>query len=184
MNKLINQLNDHIETINSVQKFEKDLDLLITKLKKTISNKNKVIFCGNGGSAADSEHLCAELIGRFKNNRRPYPALSLNSNIANITCISNDYGYENLFSRQLEGIGSKDDILFAYTTSGNSQNIINVLKQAKKMQILTVAFLGKDGGKCKGLGDFEFLINSSSTARIQECHMFLGHYICSQLEKI
>tara|TARA_Y100001935_G_C17307332_1_gene513211 strand:+ start:68 stop:622 length:555 start_codon:yes stop_codon:yes gene_type:complete len=184
MNKLTNQLNDHIETISSLQKFENELNKLISKVKKTILNNNKVIFCGNGGSAADSEHLCAELIGRFKSNRHPYPALSLNSNIANITCISNDFGYENVFSRQLEGIGSKNDILLTYTTSGNSQNIINVLAQAKKMQITTVAFLGKDGGECKGLADFEFLINSFDTARIQECHMFIGHFICSQLEEI
>lgn len=184
MKNFNDQIKDHIETVQSLASFENDLNKLIMSLKKAIEYKNKIFFCGNGGSAADSEHLCAEFIGRFNKNRVPYPAISLNSNIANITCISNDYGYEKLFSRQIEGLGSKDDILFTLTTSGNSQNIIHVLKKAKNIGIKTVAFLGKDGGNCKGLSDFEFLINSNDTARIQECHMLLGHFLCSQLEEI
>ncbi len=184
MKNFNDQIKDHIQTVESLTSFDNDLNQLITSLKEVIQYKNKIFFCGNGGSAADSEHLCAEFIGRFNKNRIPYPAISLNSNIANITCISNDYGYDKLFARQLEALGSEDDILFALTTSGNSQNIIQVLKEAKNIGMKTVAFLGKDGGKCKDLSDFEFLINSHDTARIQECHMLLGHFLCSQLEEI
>ena len=178
------QIKDHLETIKSLTSFDNDLNKLILNLKKIIQSKNKIFFCGNGGSASDAEHLCAEFIGRFNENRSPYPAISLNSNIANITCISNDFGYDQLFARQLEALATKEDIVFALTTSGNSQNIIQGLKQAKIIGMQIVTFLGKDGGECRGMGDFEFLINSNDTARIQECHMFLGHYICSMLEKI
>jgi len=183
MNNLNSQINNHIKTIESLINFDNDLNELILSLKKIIKSKKKIFFCGNGGSAADSEHLCAEFIGRFNKNRKPYPAISLTSNSANITCISNDYGYNQLFARQLEALATKDDILFALTTSGNSQNIIEALKSAKIIGMQTVTFLGKDGGKCKDLGDFQFLIDSNNTARIQECHMFLGHYLCSQIDE-
>jgi D-sedoheptulose 7-phosphate isomerase len=184
MNDFNKQLETHIETIKTLTEFDEKLSELILNLKNIIQSNNKIFFCGNGGSASDSEHLCAEFIGRFKKNRRPYAAISLNSNIANITCISNDYGYDQLFARQLEALATKNDILFALTTSGNSENIIQGLKQAKIIGMQTVTFLGKNGGKCKNIGDFEFLIKSNNTARIQECHMFLGHYLCSQLEEI
>ena len=178
------QIQNHLETIKSLTSFDNDLNKLILSLKKIIQSKNKIFFCGNGGSASDAEHLCAEFIGRFNKNRPPHAAISLNSNIANITCISNDFGYDQLFARQLDALATKDDILFALTTSGNSKNVIQGLKQAKIIGMQTVTFLGKDGGKCRGMSDFEFLINSNDTARIQECHMFLGHYLCSQLEEI
>ena len=183
MKNFSNQIKDHIQAVQSLTSFENDLNRLIISLKEAIEYENKIFFCGNGGSAADSEHLCAEFIGRFNKNRKPYPAILLTSNSANITCISNDYGYNQLFARQLEALATKDDILFALTTSGNSQNIIEALKSAKIIGMQTVTFLGKDGGKCKDLGDFQFLIDSNNTARIQECHMFLGHYLCSQIDE-
>jgi D-sedoheptulose 7-phosphate isomerase len=184
MNDFNKQIDSHMEAIKTLTQFDQKIDELILTLKHAIRSNNKIFFCGNGGSASDSEHLCAEFIGRFKNNRRPYAAISLNSNIANITCISNDYGYDQLFARQLEALATKDDILFMLTTSGNSKNIVEVMKQAKIIGMKTVAFLGKDGGDCKNLADFEFLIKSNNTARIQECHMFLGHFLCSAVDEI
>ena len=137
-----------------------------------------VFFMGNGGSAADCEHLAGELVGRYKKNRKPYKAISLTTDTSVITCIANDFGYEKIFERQLQGIGQKGDLLIAFSTSGNSKNIINVLKMAKKLKIKSISLLGKDGGKCKKLSDYNYVVPSKSTANIQEVHHLIGHIFC------
>ena len=145
--------------------------------------ENKTIFwCGNGGSASDAQHLAGELIGRFKGNRRPLKSISLNADSAVMTCIANDYGYEHIFSRQVEGLGVKGDILVGITTSGNSQNILNAFEVADKKGMITIGLLGKGGGMAKNLVNHSIIIASDSTARVQEMHILVGHILCDLIE--
>jgi D-sedoheptulose 7-phosphate isomerase len=153
---------------------------------KVIANalqyKNTIFWCGNGGSAAESSHLAVELIGRFKNNRRSLPSLSLNADTSAITCIANDFGYDEIFSRQLEGLGKKGDVLVVLSTSGKSENISRVLRKAKDLGIVSIALLGKGGGIAASLSDYSIVIDSEETARIQEVHLLLGHTLCEYAE--
>lgn len=148
----------------------------------SLKNGNTIFWCGNGGSAAESSHLAVELIGRFKNNRRSLPSLSLNADTAAITCIANDFGYGETFARQLEGLGKKGDVLVVLSTSGNSENILKALQKAKGMGITSIALLGKGGGKAAVLSDYAIVIDSEETARIQEMHLLLGHTLCEYAE--
>jgi len=148
-----------------------------------IKTGKKLIVCGNGGSAAQADHMMGELIGRYKDDRTPFPCLNLSASEATSTCISNDYGQEEIFKRSLEALGDGGDILLVLTTSGHSKNVREAVKKAKQMGITTIALLGKDGGPLKGQADYEIIINSQSTARIQEGHLFILHSICDYLEK-
>ena len=148
----------------------------------SLKNENTIFWCGNGGSAAESSHLAVELIGRFKNNRRSLPSLSLNADTAAITCIANDFGYDEIFARQLEGLGKKGDVLVVLSTSGKSENILKVLQKAKGMGITSIALLGKGGGQAVALSDLAIVIESEETARIQEMHLLLGHTLCEYAE--
>jgi D-sedoheptulose 7-phosphate isomerase len=148
----------------------------------SLKNENTIFWCGNGGSAAESSHLAVELIGRFKNNRRSLPSLSLNADTAAITCIANDFGYDEIFARQLEGLGKKGDVLVVLSTSGKSENILEVLQKAKGMGITSIALLGKGGGQAVVLSDYAIVIESEETARIQEMHLLLGHTLCEYAE--
>jgi len=147
-----------------------------------IASGRTIYWCGNGGSAAESSHLAVELIGRFKNNRRPLPSISLNSDTSAITCIANDFGFEDIFCRQLEGLAIKDDVLIVLSTSGNSTNILKVLQKARELGVHSIALLGKEGGEAKELADLSIIVNSHETARIQEIHLLLGHTICEFIE--
>jgi len=149
---------------------------------KSLQAGNTIFWCGNGGSAAESSHLAVELIGRFKKNRRSLPSISLNADSAAITCIANDFGYDQIFSRQLEGLGQEGDVLVVLSTSGMSENITNALKQAKSMGVKTIALLGKGGGNAAALADYSIVIDSNETARIQEMHLLLGHTFCEYAE--
>jgi D-sedoheptulose 7-phosphate isomerase len=149
-----------------------------------LKNENTIFWCGNGGSAAESSHLAVELIGRFKNNRRSLPSLSLNADTSAITCIANDFGYEEIFARQLEGLGKKGDVLIVLSSSGKSENIFRVLRKAKEMGITSIALLGKGGGQAVFMSDFSIVIDSDETARIQEMHLLLGHTLCEYAEII
>ena len=148
----------------------------------SLKNEKTIFWCGNGGSAAESSHLAVELIGRFKNNRRSLPSLSLNADTAAITCIANDFGYDEIFARQLEGLGKKGDVLVVLSTSGKSENILKVLQKAKGMGITSIALLGKDGGQAVALSDFAIVVQSEETARIQEIHLLVGHTLCEYAE--
>ena len=163
---------------NEIKKIITISDVIMSSIKK----KGKIIWCGNGGSASDSQHLAAELIGRFKSNRKPLKSISLNSDTSVLTCISNDFGYENIFARQIEALASKNDTLIVISTSGNSQNIINAIKIAKKMKIKVVGLLGKGGGNCKKILNKYLIVNSNNTARIQETHIMIGHILCEIIE--
>ena len=145
--------------------------LIVDRLKR-----GKTIFaCGNGGSATDSMHLCEELVGRYRDNRRPLPAVSLNTDSSVLTCIGNDYGFDAIFSRQIEALGKEDDVLVGFSTSGNSKNIAHAIEKARSKGVTTILLSGKDGGKIKTIADHSIIIPSDNTARIQELHTFILH---------
>lgn len=150
---------------------------------EALSVGNKVIFCGNGGSAADSQHLAAELMGRYKIDRAPLPALALTVDTSALTAIGNDYGYEKVFSRQLRGIGAEGDVLVGISTSGNSKNILDAFDVAKELGIRTAAFTGEGGGAMKEKADLCLSVPSSVTNNIQEMHIACGHIICGLVEQ-
>jgi D-sedoheptulose 7-phosphate isomerase len=143
----------------------------------------KVLFCGNGGSAADAQHLAAELSGRFYFDRQPLAAEALHVNTSFVTAVANDYGYEKVFSRLTQAMGRKGDILIGLSTSGNSENIINAFEMAKSLEMTTIAFTGASGGKMKVMSDYLLNVPSTDTPRIQEVHIMLGHIICELVEK-
>ena len=143
---------------------------------------NKILFCGNGGSAADAQHLAAELSGRFYYDRPPLAAESLTVNTSFITAVANDYSFDNIFARMLNGIGQEGDVLVGLSTSGNSENVIRAFKAAHEKGIITVGLTGEDGGKLAQLSDFIIRVPSSDTPRIQESHILIGHIICELVE--
>lgn len=186
-------MNDFLQTIEksiNIKKrlvnLESEVNDAISLLYKTLKRRNKVLICGNGGSAADAQHLAAEFLVRLrpKVNRRPYPVISLAQDTSTITACGNDLGFENIFQRNFEALASKDDVLVIFSTSGNSKNILKVLKYAKKRKISSIAFLGNNGGKSKKLGKIEIIVPEKNTARIQESHIFLGHFIFEQVENL
>jgi D-sedoheptulose 7-phosphate isomerase len=175
----------------------KTLEFLLTQVKElhtegfavsaeifsqALKKGNTIFWCGNGGSAAESSHLAVELIGRFKNNRRPLSSISLNADTSAITCIANDFGFEEIFARQLEGLGKKGDVLVVLSTSGKSENILRALRKAKELGVVSIALLGKGGGEATILADNSIVIDSTETARIQEIHLLLGHTFCEFAE--
>ena len=143
---------------------------------------NTIFWCGNGGSASDSQHLAGELVGRFIGDRRPLKSIALNADTSVMTCIVNDYGYDYIFSRQVEALGSKGDILIGITTSGNSGNILKAFEVANNLKMTTIGLLGKGGGEAKNISQHSLIINSQSTARIQEAHITVGHILCELIE--
>ena len=143
----------------------------------------KVILFGNGGSAADAQHLACELVGKFELERQPFPAIALSSNISILTALANDYGYEAVFSRQLEALVNERDVVIGISTSGNSPNVVNALKLARRKGAQTVALAGGNGGKIAEVADLVLTVPSSSTPRIQEAHTTIGHIICELVEK-
>ncbi len=177
---------NYIENILLTQKTLEKCEDKIKASSKIIADAflkgNTIFWCGNGGSASDSNHLSTEFVGRFDKDRKSLRSISLSADSTLITCIGNDFGFENIYSRQLDGIGKKGDILVAISTSGKSKNIINSLITAKKKNIKTIAFLGKDGGKALDLAELPILISSNNTARIQEQHILIGHIICTLVE--
>lgn len=168
------------------QAIEKNMPILVkiaTAALDALQRDNKILLCGNGGSAADSQHLAAELVSRYKRNRRALPAIALTTDSSILTSAGNDYGYEYTFSRQVEALGRKGDVLIAISTSGNSPNVLRAVKMANKMSITTVGFTGEKGGDLIDLVDLCFNVPSSNTPRIQEVHITAGHALCDILEQ-
>ena len=149
---------------------------------KTLKAGNTIFWCGNGGSASESSHLAVELIGRFKNDRRPLPSISLNADTTALTCIANDFGYDQIFARQLEGLAKKGDLLVVLSTSGKSPNVNLALEKAREIGVSSIALLGKGGGDARSRADISIVINSQETARIQEIHLLIGHTFCEFAE--
>jgi D-sedoheptulose 7-phosphate isomerase len=159
------------------------IKVITEKIITAFQNGNKVLFCGNGGSAADAQHLAAEFSGRFYTDRNPLPSEALHCNTSYLTAVANDYGYEFVYSRLLKGMGREGDIIVGLSTSGNSGNIIKAFEQAKTMGITTVAFTGEGGGQMKDLSDILMNVPSNDTPRIQECHITVGHIVCQLVEE-
>jgi D-sedoheptulose 7-phosphate isomerase len=153
------------------------------QIVKALRAGGKVLFCGNGGSAADAQHLAAEFTGRYLKERRALPALALHANTSSLTAIGNDYGFDQVFARQLEALGKQGDVLVGISTSGNSRNVIRAMEVAKAKSIYTIALTGS-GGKMKDLADCSICIPSEDTPRIQECHILTGHIICEIAEEM
>ena len=158
------------------------IDLSISLIVKALKNGNKILFCGNGGSAADAQHLAAELSGRFYFDRLPLPAEALHCNTSYLTAVANDYGYNEVFARIVKGSGKSGDVLVGLSTSGNSLNIIKALTVAKQQGMNTIAFTGANGGLMKEGADTLINVPSTDTPRIQEAHITIGHVICEQVE--
>jgi D-sedoheptulose 7-phosphate isomerase len=158
------------------------IEAFLPSLVETLKNNGRVMSCGNGGSAADALHFAEEFTGRYRANRKPLSGICLNADAGAITCIANDWDYDAIFSRQVRAHGRKGDFLVCFTTSGNSQNCLNAIEAAKKIGVKTLVLTGKDGGKCKGKADFEVIVPSSNTARIQEMHGWILHVILEAVE--
>ncbi|MCH6581189.1 MAG: SIS domain-containing protein [Nitrospina sp.] len=146
-------------------------------------NGGKMLLMGNGGSAGDAQHIAAEFIGRYKKERKPVAAIALTVDSSVLTCVGNDYGYENVFARQVEGLAKKEDVVIAISTSGNSENVIRGVEKAREIGAKTIGLLGKQGGKLKDKVDLAIVVPSSDTARIQEAHITIGHIICEILDE-
>jgi len=163
--------------------FLKNIDRITKVIISSYQSGNKVMFCGNGGSAADAQHLAAELSGKFYLDREPLAAEALHVNSSYITAVANDYSFDKIYSRYVSGAGRKGDILIGLSTSGNSENIIQAFAAARKNQIITIGFTGQSGGKLRELSDFLINIPSKNVPRIQEMHLLIGHIICEKVEK-
>ena len=187
MNYLKKSISDSVKLKKKLQEFELHINEFSQKISDTILSKNKIFICGNGGSAADAQHLAAEFLVRLnpKINRPSWPMIPLAMDSSNLTACGNDYSFNKIFSRNLEGLGNKNDLLICISTSGNSKNIINVIRVAFKKKIDVICLLGKGGGKVKKIVKDKkkiIVIPSNDTARIQECHIFLGHVILNMAE--
>tara|TARA_B100001564_G_C20634667_1_gene669093 strand:- start:1220 stop:1816 length:597 start_codon:yes stop_codon:yes gene_type:complete len=167
------------------KKFFTNINKAISQIYSSIKKGGKLMICGNGGSAADAQHLAAELLVRLipKNNRKPIPAISLLQDSSTFTACGNDYNFNEIFRRNFIALYKKDDVLLIISTSGNSKNVINVLKESKKRKIKSIGLLGSNGGLAKKYCDISLIVPSSKTARIQEAHIFLGHFILENVEK-
>ena len=150
---------------------------------QTLRQGGKVLFCGNGGSAADSQHLAAELTGRFIKDRRPLAAVALSTDTSALTCIANDYSFDEVFARQVAGLGRAGDMLIGISTSGNSRNVIRAVEEAQKLGMQSVGLLGRDGGQLRALCNHAIVVPHNVTARIQECHILIGHTLCGLIEQ-
>ncbi len=160
-----------------------NLNTLVAKITTTFQQGGKVLFCGNGGSAADAQHLAAEFSGRFYTDRDPLPSEALHCNTSYLTAVANDYGYDFVYSRLLKGMAKPGDILVGLSTSGNSKNILNAFEMARQIGVTTVGFTGTTGGKMAGLCDILINVPSDDTPRIQESHIMLGHIACELVER-
>lgn len=187
MEKIKNIIQSSIDVKTQILSDEKLLQTVMDCVNVIVSafeKGNKVLFCGNGGSASDAQHLAAEFSGRFYTDRDALPAEALHCNTSYLTAVANDYSFDVIYSRLIKGIGNPDDVLVGLSTSGNSKNIVNAFESAKEKQMTTIAFTGSSGGKLKKYSDHLINIPSDDTPRIQESHITLGHIICQLVEEI
>lgn len=182
-NKILTSIfNEKTGDLDVLQGLSHDILEAEKEISRTINRGNKVLICGNGGSAADAQHFAAELVGRYLKERDAISAIALTTDSSILTAIANDYGFVHIFRRQIEALGKDGDLLFAISTSGNSGNVINAIETAKRIGLKVITLLGKDGGKIKGSGDTEIIIPYKKTPRIQELHITIIHILCELLE--
>ncbi|GBD53214.1 SIS domain-containing protein [Microcystis aeruginosa NIES-298] len=175
-------VEEHTLVINSLANYLAEIQQLATLVVKTLKTGNKILLMGNGGSAADAQHIAAELVGRFTIERRGLPVIALTTDTSILTSIANDYGYENIFTRQVEALANPDDLVIGISTSGNSNNVLQALTAAASLGCQTAALLGKGGGEIKNVVNLSLIVPSSNTARIQEAHILIGHILCQVVD--
>jgi len=180
---LLSGLDEHREVFGRLSALSTLIEAAAGLMQATLSGGGKLMLCGNGGSAADSQHIAAELAGRFAKDRRPLAAVALSTDTSALTCIANDYGFDEVFSRQVTGLGRRGDCLLAISTSGNSRNVLRAAEAARDADIRVIGLLGRDGGALRALCDVPIVVPSSTTARIQEAHIFIGHTLCAMVEE-
>ncbi len=167
----------------TLERNKNDIEKSTSLICKALKNEKKLLICGNGGSAAESQHFAAELVGRFRMERQGIPALALTTDTSAITALGNDFGFESIFARQVETLGGEGDVLCCLSTTGNSENLISATLQAKQKSITTISLLGRDGGKLTELSDVSIIVPSQDTARIQEIHLLIIHVFCQMVEE-
>ena len=173
---------EHLDVIHGIEEQTELLETVARVMAEALRRGGQILWCGNGGSAGDSQHLAAEIVGRFRRERRGLAAIALTTDTSVLTSIANDYGYEAVFARQVEALGREGDVLVGISTSGNSHNVICALETAKAHGLTTVAFTGEGGGRMAALVDHLFAVGSRDTARVQEAHILAGHMICDWIE--
>lgn len=180
----LTDLKDLITNLLQNSDFTHKIEEATALLTTSIQSGHKVLIAGNGGSAAEAQHFSAELIGRFKKERHPYPSIALSTDTSILTAVGNDYGFDSVFERQVQGLSQKGDILVVLSTSGNSANLIRAVKAAHDRGVMTIGLLGKDGGLLKELVGVPIVVPSMDTARIQEIHLLIIHSLCSSIDEI
>jgi phosphoheptose isomerase len=175
-------INGSIETLKSLEKIESKISRAAEMIEQCLRSGSKLLVCGNGGSASDAAHFATELVVRFAKDRRAYPAICLTGDGGLLTAAGNDYGFDEIFARQVAAFGLEGDVLIVLTTSGKSKNVRRALEEAKSRKLKTIAFLGRDGGSTIGFADIDLLVASDSTARVQEAHQLLLHVLCEAVE--
>jgi len=178
----LTNLNEHMALFQQLSGLDTSISKAIDACVLSLQMGGKLMLCGNGGSAADSQHLAAEFTGRFIKDRPPIAAVALSTDTSALTCIGNDYSFNDIFSRQIQALGKAGDCLIAISTSGNSGNVLSAVAAAKSLGISTIGLLGRDGGKLKAQCDVSIVVPSQVTARIQEAHILIGHSLCGAVE--
>jgi phosphoheptose isomerase len=176
-------IDEAVATLRGLTALEEPLNRAVKMVLNCLTSGKKLLVCGNGGSASDATHLATEFLCRFKEDRRPYPAISLTANGEFMTAVCNDYHADEIFARQVQGLGEKGDVLIAFTTSGKSKNVLRALEEAKLKNIQSICFLGRDGGFTKGIATIDLLVQGNSTARIQEAQKLLMHVLCEMVDE-
>ena len=182
-NVLRSGLDEHLDVFRGLPALAPLIQQAAGLMAETLSQDGKLMLCGNGGSAADSQHLAAELTGRFLKDRRPLAAIALSTDTSALTSIANDYTFDEVFARQVTGLGRKGDCLIAISTSGNSRNVLRAAETARAGGMRVIGLLGRDGGALRTLSDVVIVVPSPTTARIQEAHIFIGHTLCALVEE-
>jgi phosphoheptose isomerase len=183
MTLLQQAIEDSLTTTKALASFEAPLQQAADLLLRSLILGHKLLVCGNGGSASDATHMATEFLCRFMEDRRPYPAISLTANGEFMTAVCNDYHADEVFARQVWGFGQKGDVLVAFTTSGKSRNVLRALEEAKRKEIVSICFLGRNGGFTKGVATLDFLAPGNNTARIQEAQKLLFHVLCEMVDQ-
>jgi D-sedoheptulose 7-phosphate isomerase len=176
--------DEHLSIVTALHPLTSEVDRVVTVIAGSLAAGGTLLVCGNGGSAADAQHIAGELTGRFFRDRKPLRALALHANTSSLTAIGNDYGYHEVFAREVGAHGREGDVLLAISTSGNSQNVLRAIEVAREKRMIVIGFTGKTGGKMRDLCDICLRVPSTSTPRIQECHILIGHATCELLEQI
>jgi D-sedoheptulose 7-phosphate isomerase len=183
MSLVLESLKNHLAAVQKLEALQPSIIAVADKIIDTLKNGGKVILMGNGGSAADAQHIAAELVGRYKMERKAFPAIAITTDSSIVTAVANDYGAAHIFTRQIEAHAKRGDSVIGISTSGKSANVIEAIKVARELGCRTFAFLGCGGGPMKDLVDISLVIDSKDTPRIQECHILIGHIICDLVER-